>query len=338
MARIRRQLLGCALLLVGAAGFAASSKAKAKRKSKPGGFGASAKPPKAVDALSLLRTSEELYDSLEEKYELSDEAVRCRSFIVAARADGARLASSSVTSLGALSDWVPIASLLLVTRDDTPAERVRADALASLCRELGECVRSSEAKPPPGVPLAALEYAVEPVDSFLEHVHDAVLGAQDGEKGGDIARRGALRALGVSDADADADPRAVRRAYRALAARLHPDAQPADASDAARAAAKAEFARVSAAYQALGGSAAGAGAGAEPGRSWYEGLGGRERGDAFSGALALEGMAVERDAMRAPLASGGWRAAVSRLDSDVIHAVASRNTMRAALAIDPDAP
>ena len=114
MARIRRQLLGCALLLVGAAGFAASSKAKAKRKSKPGGFGASAKPPKAVDALSLLRTSEELYDSLEEKYELSDEAVRCRSFIVAARADGARLASSSVTSLGALSDWVPIASLLLV--------------------------------------------------------------------------------------------------------------------------------------------------------------------------------------------------------------------------------
>ena len=42
--------------------------------------------------------------------------------------------------------------------------------------------------------------------------------------------------------------------------------------------------------------------------------------------------------MPAPRASDGWRAAAPRLDSDVIHAVASRNSMRAALAIDPESP
>ena len=42
--------------------------------------------------------------------------------------------------------------------------------------------------------------------------------------------------------------------------------------------------------------------------------------------------------MPAPRASGGWRTAVLRLDGDVIHAVASRDSARAALAIDPESP
>ena len=265
----------------------------------------------------------------EEKYELSDEAVRCRSSSSprARTARGSRRQRDEprrALRLGA--DRVAV----LVTRDDTPAERVRADALASLCRELGECVRASRPKPPPGVPLAALEYAVEPVNSFLEHVHDAVLGAQDGEKGGDIARRAALRTLGVSDADAGADPRAC--GARTARSRAPPPGRAARRRHGAgarpRGRVRARVRRVPGARRRRGGR----GASAERGRSWY----GRSAAAARRRVLGRRSAGAWPSSAAAcrAAASGGWRAAVSRLDSDVIHAVASRNSMRAALAID----
>lgn len=286
---------------------AKSSKGKAKpggAKGKQGfasgsGFGSKeASSGQSVDSLSLLRRSEQLYVQLlahlpQYQQQPQDAArsnsggsgeeeaeVVLREYIICARAcpeqqdgsasdtagaRGAGPTASQGRSHALLPDWLPVAELLLLSRGD--AEDDLPLALPFVCRELAECATLKLGN---SFPRHVLEYAYESAESFYDEVLPATLGF------GDLALQASAEGhacpYSVLGLERGASLSKVRAAYRALAAKHHPDRH----EDLHKETAEAEFRRVSSAYERIKGNTGSAPSGGSLSGS-YEALGGPKR-------------------------------------------------------------
>ncbi|CAM9779455.1 unnamed protein product [Chrysoparadoxa australica] len=295
-----------------------------------GGMGASAKPRRGakgmgrgkkkgksappVDMGDLMKRSEKLYEELEIRA-AKDEGAAGREYVITARArltDGEQVAAENAV----LYDWCPVATLFILT--DADRAEVHQDILTGAVRQTARETLFSSAGSVPSignVPRHLIEYAVESFSSFFDHVYPEF----ESHKGEDDAMSKA-QALDILGCEADADARAIKRAYFKLMQQLHPDTLEGDGT----AEEKAEFLRVQQAYDAVGGSM-GTASSTEGRTSWYEALGGKGRTD-FSGPLVISGGIGEAPlGLEMSLELGGWRAAVNGIEPDLAKYFAARN-------------
>ena len=267
-----------------------------------------ATPPLSLQA-ALLR-SEKLYDELEKSSYSSTISSDSgpSSTIFREHVVSVRSASSA-----AFSDWVPVCQLGVLSSTSVPSlsdSAVMSSCLSYLAREV---CHSSSLVSPPGVPRSDAEFGVEPLSDFLDHVYEAVVKPSSDSSA--MSGAEARSALGVEADDSDED---VKKKYRKITLRCHPDRFVSDPDgDEARAGAR-EFDRAAKAYEVLSATSRAA--------SYYEGLGGKGR-SAF-GAVRVEDVGKERTAMRMDVEVGGYRAAVRCLDPDVPSFFVARNGAR----------
>jgi hypothetical protein len=257
---------------------------------------------------------------LEEEDEIDCE-YRLQYFVISARLKGevARQAASGANA--ALTDWVPIAQLLVLgERNQVVTEQFLAVSMATLCRE-AHCALTNNMVSLKSIAAPLLEYAAEPLNDFEKHVYpmfDASFAAKGQAR---MTRKEALTIL-FEDPDSKADGTAIKRQYRKLSMKYHPDRAASDAaSEEDVASNQAMFGKVQAAYETIGGETHSAGL------SWYESIGGNGRTE-FKGPLDLSLGKIGVPAKGAELGHEspmGYSQAVQALSGDITQFFASRN-------------
>lgn len=281
-----------------------------------GGTGFSSKPlaPPTYNVKASVQHLEKKYDDLLRQNEKSiqsqsddqDDHLLANEYMVAVRSP-------------TVPDWVPIAHLLLCrplgdSRKDTADEEdsitsPRGTTIPGLLhlyrRELGY-LAAQGSRSLSNTPRNLLEYSVEPLSSFHQHVYNTVVEPNHDDNNTTMTRQEARVVLDLTDTD---DASKAKRQYRSRSFALHPDRFQGNATE--KEAALKEFAQVKLAYETLvGGGSDG---------SWYASLGGKARSEFVGPVTMKEG----EEAM------GGIQSALTRVNHEIVQDFVARyrNTM-----------
>jgi len=246
--------------------------------------------------------------------------------MITARIKPSLMKDMNIPGAVSISDWVPVSQLCLRRHVDEPGfdthtrdcARVRT-AVSYYCREISY-MGSLGASIFKSIPRSSIEYAAEPVDSFYKFVHEDVIQGknQDANNSNTMTKMDARNALELEEGCNDAGE--IKRAYRKLTFKLHPDRLVGkNKSEEETKQAAEDFARVKLAYESMSSGVRGE-AGSGKTVSWYESLGGRARTE-FSGRMNLMPMDEAKEAFSA----GKYRSAVCGLRPDTVMAFVTRN-------------
>jgi len=325
---------------------------KTKKNVPQKGFSKSgAAPSKGPTSKELLTRSERNFEEIELAYahdleagrqaasdsdddeEEIDTNLRLKYFIVAVRLKGdeARAAATGVER--SLVDWVPCVQLAILDKKEVVFDnKFLSIAAATFAREV-HCAITTQIPSTSKIAAPLLEYAVEPLDSFEKFVYPMFDPSFKDEKGDRMGKQEALTVLFPEPPATAPDAAAIKKAYRKLSMKYHPDASIGASESELEAITEANakgFSRVQAAYTILGAQTH------SSGLSWYEALGGTDRTD-FSRKLDLSAygqkIGVAHDgAVRGhgDKERGSWSQAVQSVDADIANFFATRNALSAA--------
>lgn len=312
----------------------------ASTKKQKGGGKKNAAGGTSFDVAKACLKSEKLYDSL-----IKEQAILQRDedsdnfqyitteYMVTARIKPTSFKDINIPGASGISDWVPVAQLCLKRHIEEPdfdihirdCQRVLT-TVSYYCREihhlatLGSSIFKS-------IPRNAIEYSVEPIDSFYKFVYEDVIEGknQDESNENTMTKLEARKVLELEEGCNDLN--AIKSAYKKLTFKLHPDRFIGkNRTEEEIKQASIDFARVKLAYESLSsgfrGDAGSSNSGSGSGRrsSWYESLGGRARTD-FSGQLKL----LPLEQAKEVFANEKYEAAVAGLVSDTVMAFVTRN-------------
>lgn len=291
----------------------------------------------SFDVAKACLKSEKVYDSLlkeQAKLQRDDDADNYQyitsEYMVTARIKPTSLKDINMPGASGVSDWVPVAQLCLKRHVEEPGFDVHIrdcqrvlTAVSYYCREINylASLGSSIFK---SIPRNAIEYSVEPIDSFYKFVYEDVIEGKNLDEKNDNAMT-KLEARKVLELEEGCnDLNAIKSAYKRLTFKLHPDRFIGKSrTEEEIKQASTDFARVKLAYESLSSGLRGDAGSTNSGssrRSWYESLGGRARTD-FSGQLKL----LPLEQAKGVFTSEKYEAAVAGLVSDTIMAFVTRN-------------
>jgi hypothetical protein len=245
-------------------------------------------------------------------------------YVITARLSPSATKERLISGAASISDWVPVAQLCLKRHIDDPnfdasvreCEKVKT-AVSFYCREISYFA-SLGASIFKSVPRNAIEYSVEPVDSFYKFVYEDVIEGKK-VKQNSMTKAEARSVLQLEEGCNDSGE--IKRSYRKLTFALHPDRFVGESrSEEEIKQASDDFAKVKEAYDVL---SSGVRANNETNGkvlSWYESLGGRSRTD-FSGPLTL--LALEK--AKEDFIRQDYKAAVCGLNPETVMAFVTRN-------------
>jgi len=281
----------------------------------------------SFDVPKSLLKSEKIYDKM------SSDAAKARNsddedyismvseYVIAAR--GAPTNGPSISD--AISDWVPVAQLCIkrpvgYESQCPPREDKFVQLAISHFRREIFFAASLSAPIFNTIPRNAIEYSVEPLDSFQKFVYDEVIEGgktQNANNGMIMTKSDARRVLNLTE-DCN-DKMEIKKSYRSLLFSLHPDRFVGiDRSEDEIQNANNEFSKVRLAYESLTSGLRSNGSDTKT-TSWYESLGGRSRTD-FSGVIEMIPVENRKDSV-----IEGHKCAIAGLTSEVAMAFVTRN-------------
>lgn len=303
-----------------------------KNKASKKGAATAAGTKSPFDAGASLLKMEKRYDSLvvnsakamqkdDQGHVLTDKDLIAKEYMIAARV-ASKSASAASSSSSSLTDWVPVAQLVMgrplhhLENAERAVDEVTEAAISFYCREIAHAAGL-------GCPVFKsvarndIEYSLETLDSFHKHVYDYVRGAEansDDKDDESMTKSQARKLLGLDEGPLDRAE--LKRIYRQLSFKLHPDRFVGeDRTEEEKDATNEEYARVKLAYETLSSGIVG-----DAGVSWYGSLGGKSRKD-FSGTIGL----IPLNKAKTVLDSVVCDSAIVGLDPDLVQSFVTRN-------------
>lgn len=289
----------------------------------------------AFDVAKSLVKTEKLYDKL--TLEMAKEYASAEyeddienllfEYVVAARS------RPGSTANPASSDWIPLAQLCVVRpihseEKDGEMDSSVAAAISYYCREIYHAACIASPSTFKGLPRNAVEYGVEPTDSFFKYVYEDVIQGKPSagsiEEGGSTVVMTKAKAREVLGLEAGcADMASIKQAYRKMMFEHHPDRfVNQERTQEEKDASSNKFRSVKTAYEALSSGIRVSDSNGVA-RSWYESLGGKSRTE-FVGPVEL--MSVDR---AGDFCNKAFKAAICRIESEVPMAFVARNNQAA---------
>lgn len=247
-------------------------------------------------------------------------------YIIAARGkQGASLIPKAAT------DWVPVAQICLVRSVPVDESETNRDehkeiesavqaAVSYYCREINYIAARSAPSVFGSLPRNNVEYSVEPIDSFFQHVYEDVIeGRSNIDSENNMSKSTAREILGLDAGCKDAS--LIKQAYKKMSMVHHPDriANKENMSQNEIDEASKKFLQVKMAYESLNSGVRGEVNTNGFSKSWYESLGGKARSE-FMGPIEL--MSVEK---ASALCNKAFKSAVVGIDPDLTMSFVARN-------------
>eukprot|EP00970_Alexandrium_tamarense_P006076 scaffold1020_cov182-Alexandrium_tamarense.AAC.22 len=288
------------------------------------------------DVSKALIKSEKLYEELMSEstkaYNAAEEGTEgdldiTTEYVIAARG---KQSGASTPIAASASDWVPVAQIVITRpvhakdNDDGGFDSSVRASISYYCREINYAACLGSPSTFKSLPRNAVEYSVEPIDSFFRHVYEEVIEGKnrnnfvEGDAKVSMTKTKAREILGLEAGCKDAV--VIKQAYKRKAFERHPDrfvAEERTQDDIDTS--PNQFLSVKMAYETLTSGVRGTVKANGDSQSWYESLGGKSRTE-FLGPIEL--MSVEK---AGALCNKAFKSAVAGLDPDLTMAFVARN-------------